>query len=376
MNKTKVVHIVEALGGGVYTYFKALSHFFGNINDEVETYIIYSGNRGEIDPLKIKEEFSSDINLIEIPMTREFSLTKDTRSTIQLIKTLKHINADIIHLHSSKAGVLGRISNFQFKKKNIVYYTPHGYYFLRTDISKFKRVTYRYIESKLNYFFDTTTIACGDTEHEIASEIGKSALIRNGVNIKNISKYYKTPQNIRLTVGTVGRITEIKDPQVFNNIALRYPNYDFIWIGDGHLRKIITAPNIKVTGWLFNETEVLKQLGLIDIYLQTSSMEGLPIAILEAMALKKPVIATNIIGNKDIVLHNETGFLFEEINDTLDTYFAALENKDTRLKMGENGFIRCENLFDINKNFNDLYLLYKKDLLLNNNKQKEKPKSR
>lgn len=376
MEKIKVVHVVEALGGGVYSYFKALSFFFGSLNNEVETYIIYSSNRGEINPLKVKEEFSSDINLIEIPMTRELSLIKDTKSTIHLFKALKKIDADIIHLHSSKAGVLGRLSAFFLKRKRILYYTPHGYSFIRTDISKLKKFIYKQIESKLNYFFSITTIACGDTEHEIASKIGKSVLIRNGVNIKNITQHYKIPQNEKLTIGIVGRITEARNPQLFNAIALRYPSYDFIWIGDGNLREMITAPNIRVTGWLFEEAEVLKHLSSIDIYIQTSSWEGLPIAILEAMALKKPVIATNIIGNKDIVLHNKTGFLFEKIDHTLDTYFAALEDKNTRLKMGENGFKRCENLFDIDKNFNDLFLLYKRDLLLDSSKQKENTRSR
>ncbi|WP_233530500.1 glycosyltransferase [Gelidibacter salicanalis] len=370
MKKIIVVHVVEALGGGVYSYFKALSFFFGNLNSEIETYIIYSGNRSEINPLKVKEEFSPDVNLIEVPMIREFSLTKDAKSTVQLIKTLKKINADIIHLHSSKAGVLGRISNFFLKKKSLVYYTPHGYSFIRTDISKLKKTAYKLIESKMNYFFEATTISCGDTEHEIACGIGKSSLIRNGVNIKHISKHFKMPQNEKLTIGIVGRITEARNPQIFNNIALRYPKYNFIWIGDGHLRKEITAPNISVTGWLFNETDVLRHLTSIDIYIQTSSWEGLPIAILEAMALRKPVVATNIIGNKDIVLHNETGFLFETIDASLDTYFTILEDADKRLEMGEKGFKRCENLFDINKNFNDLYSIYQKDLYINNNKQK------
>src|SRR5690606_33464644 len=121
-------------------------------------------------------------------MVREFSLIKDIKSTAQLVKTLKNINADIIHLHSSKAGVLGRVAVCFLKKKSLVYYTPHGYSFIRTDISKLKKNTYKFIESKMNYFFGTTTIACGDTEYEIASKIGKSKLIRNGVNIKNIIK--------------------------------------------------------------------------------------------------------------------------------------------------------------------------------------------
>lgn len=374
MEKIKVVHVVEALGGGVYTYFKALSFFFGNLKDEVDTHIIYSANRGEINPLKVKEEFSSHVNLIEISMTRELSLMTDIKSTVKLTKALKNINADIVHLHSSKAGVLGRLSVFLSKRASIVYYTPHGYSFIRTDISKFKKFIYWQIEQKLNFFFSATTIACGDTEHEIAREIGRSRLIRNGVNINTLLEYSTVPQNKKLTVGIVGRITEARNPELFNAIALRYPNYDFVWIGDGNLRNLITAPNIRVTGWIYNQTQVLKHLNSIDIYIQTSLWEGLPIAILEAMALKKPVIATNIIGNKDIVLHNETGFLFEKI-DALDSYFSTLENKNTRHQMGEIAFKRCNDLFDINKNFTELFFIYKEDLRSKNSKQKVRSKT-
>lgn len=376
MEKLKIVHIVEALGGGVYTYFKSLSFFFGNLSEEVETHIIYSANRGEINPLKVKEEFSPQVSLIEISMTRELSFSADIRSTINLIKTLKVINADIVHLHSSKAGVLGRLSVFLSKTNSMVYYTPHGYSFIRTDISKFKKLGFRFIEQKLNYMFNATTIACGDTEHEIASKIGKSKLIRNGVQINTIAEHCQSPRNDTLTIGIVGRITEARNPELFNEIAQRYPNYNFVWIGDGHLRDVISATNVRITGWLFDQTEVLKKLSTIDIYIQTSSWEGLPIAILEAMALKKPVIATNIIGNKDIVLHKETGFLFDKIDSQLDSYFSALENKEIRLKMGEIGFNRCKEFFDINKNFQTLYHLYREDFSLKNSKQKERSKIR
>lgn len=362
MKKIKVVHIVEAFEGGVYTYFKNLSHFFGN-NDKIETFILYSDRGNLITPSKVENEFSSDVHLIEIIMTRELSFSQDLKSTSQLIKILKKIKPDIIHLHSSKASVLGRFAHIFLNKKCQVYYTPHGYSFVRKDISEYKRGFYKFIETTIAWLFGGVTIACGDTEYEMACKLGKSKLVRNGVNIEDIIKYYKKSENQKLTIGIVGRITEARNPELFNSIALKYKNFNFLWIGDGNLRNKITSPNIRITGWLLSERDVFKHLNTIDIYIQTSLWEGLPIAILEAMALKKPVMATNIIGNKDIVLHNETGFLFEENDDDLEKYFRLLEDEKIRKKMGEAGFKRCENLFDINKNFNDLYFIYKNDFL-------------
>jgi glycosyltransferase involved in cell wall biosynthesis len=356
----KVVHVVEALEGGVYSYFKDLSWFFGSeeVRKTVDTTIIYSGHRNGVNPAKVHAEFSTNVKLIHISMVREIAPFQDLKSLYKLRKQLQKINPDIIHLHSSKAGVLGRIAVFALFKKRKVFYTPHGYAFLRTDISKTTQNLYFTIEKSFQQVFGGTTIACGDTEFEIAKTIGHSKLNRNGVDITTIRQYFLSHQNAKLTVGILGRITAARNPQLFNEIALRFPDFNFIWIGDGELRDLITAPNIQITGWILDKNIVLNTLNKIDIYLQTSLWEGLPIAVLEAMILEKPVIATNIVGNKDIVIPNETGFLFDDINE-LENYFETLKNVNTRVSFGERAFKRCQKLFDINQNFEQLLELYK-----------------
>jgi hypothetical protein len=102
----------------------------------------------------------------------------------------------------------------------------------------------------------------------------------------------------------------------------------------------------------------MKELNNIDIYMQTSLWEGLPIAVLEAMAMEKPVIATNIIGNKDIVVHNETGFLFDDISE-LEAYFEILQSANIRSDFGKKGLERCAEVFDKNKNFSQLVGIYR-----------------
>ena len=98
---------------------------------------------------------------------------------------------------------------------------------------------------------------------------------------------------------------------------------------------------------------------MIDVYLQTSLWEGLPIAVLEAMAFKKPVLATNVIGNKDVVLHGETGYLFDD-EEELGGYIKLLLNESHRLSLGKRGLARVERYFDSNKNFKGLEEIYLK----------------
>lgn len=328
------------------------------VHEQVETYIVYSSKRKEIIPENIRKEFSSQVTLIEIDMSREFDLIADLQSTFALQKIYKEIKPDIIHLHSSKAGVIGRWAEFISPKKHQVFYTPHGYAFLRLDISKKKRTFYHWIEKYTQKLFGGTTIACGDTEFDIAKKLGTAELVRNGIDVPKLIPHVKAVSSSLLTIGIVGRITFARNPQLFNEIALLFPQYHFKWIGDGELNAALTAPNIEITGWLFDEQEVYAQLNTLDVYMQTSLWEGLPMALLEAMVFKKPIVATNVIGNKDVVQHGTTGFLFQK-KEELTAYFTTLENQAARWRMGEAAYERVSTAFHSQLNFEQLLQLYR-----------------
>jgi glycosyltransferase involved in cell wall biosynthesis len=360
MKKIKVLHVIEALGGGVYSYFTDLSSSFGN-DASFETIISYSDKRKEIIPEKIASDFHKNMKLVRLPMKKEISPIFDLLAIIKLIRLISHTKPQVVHLHSSKAGVIGRIAHFLSGSKSKLFYTPHGYSFLRQDISKTKRNIYKFIEVSMSQLFGGNTIACGDTELIFAKEIDNAKLIRNGINISDIRSHKYKVINTKLTIGILGRITFARNPKMFNEIALRYPNINFIWIGDGELRHILNAQNIEITGWFNERTEGLNHLNKLDIYIQTSLWEGLPISILEAMALEKPVLATNVIGNKDIVVHGVTGYLFNTI-EQLDGYLDYLKDENKRNKLGLMGYDRIKKLFDCHKNFEDLKKIYNSNL--------------
>ena len=109
MKKIKVLHICEALGGGIYTYIKDICAHFEALPD-FESTLIYSSNRDEIVTEKFDEDFGPNTTLLELPMTREISLAHDSKAVRQLAKAIREIRPDVIHLHSSKAGILGKIA--------------------------------------------------------------------------------------------------------------------------------------------------------------------------------------------------------------------------------------------------------------------------
>jgi glycosyltransferase involved in cell wall biosynthesis len=212
--------------------------------DSFEVYLVYSVRPQT--PKNYKEFLDSRIHLIEIAT---FGNLKNIKNDIKVIKELRQIedevNPDIIHLHSSIAGGLGRIAFHG--KKNTVLYTPHGYSFILMGKGK-KSIVYRMLESFLGKHTNAITLTCCESEDEIARTICKrTSYIETGVNLSDISASLDgivPVKNEKFTVFTLGRACIQKQPQLFNKIAELVPEARFVWIGNGELVKFLTAHNV------------------------------------------------------------------------------------------------------------------------------------
>ncbi|WP_209389699.1 glycosyltransferase [Chryseobacterium sp. RR2-3-20] len=358
--KIKIVHIAEAFSTGIYTYLKDLTSYMIGLpnSDDFEIVIIYS-KRDVLDESKIANDFSQNVRFIKVQMTRNISPKSDFKSLLKLRGILKMERPDILHLHSSKAGVLGRIAATGIVKKSHIFYSPHGYAFLRQDISPTAQKIYQLIEKYVQFFFGGTTIGSGETELEFARKIGKTYFVRNGIDFKNQKFIEDSILKNNFTVGTIGVLHAQKNPSGFNEIAQKLPEVNFIWIGDGELRNQITAPNVKITGWIGSREELLSITSTFDVYLQVSLWEGLSIAILEAMALGKPIVASNIVGNKDSVVDSKTGFLVNSMDEAV-LAIKKLQDNSLRAQMGKASYKHCKEFFDKDKNFDELVKIYKR----------------
>ena len=309
--KLKIVHIVEAFGGGVYNYLVDLLN--GTIN-EFEITVIYA--RRPQTPENFEKEFDNRIKFIEAKhLTREIGI-EDVKAFFEVKKILKEEKPDIVHCHSSKAGIIGRFATNTKKVKT--FYTPHGYSFLKQDDSKLKRMIYRIIE-KIGAMNKSTIIACSKGEYEESIKLTKRATyVSNGINIEKFKEYI--PNGIKkidlnnLTVVTTGRVSFQKNPKLFNKIAESFENIKFIWIGEGELTSELVSKNITITGWK-NRDELISIINESDIFILPSLWEGLPISLLEAMTLKKVCIVSNVIGNRDVIQNEKNGFVCNTYDD-------------------------------------------------------------
>lgn len=315
--KKKILYIVEAMGGGVFTYIVDLANELVNTYD---MYIAYAVRKQT--PSNYKDYFDKRIHLIEVKnFARAINAAKDIAAFFEIRKIAKEIKPDIIHLHSSKAGALGR---FAFSGKRVsLFYTPHGYSFLMENYKPMKRRVFKLIESvcaKRN----CTTISCSVGEHQESLKLTKRATyVNNGINMAELQEIIDKTEKVEhpFTVYTLGRICYQKNPTLFNEIAGSFPNVKFVWIGDGELRGELTSKNIEITGWADRSTAIRYAVNA-DVFLLPSRWEGLPISLLESMYMKKICVVSNVIGNRDVIHNGENGLVCstaEEFADAIKT---------------------------------------------------------
>lgn len=355
--KKKIVHLVEAFGGGVFTFLVELCN---SISDEYDIVIAYS-KRNQT-PDNFKGYFNENIKFIEVKnFTRNISI-KDLKACIEVRKIIKEENPDIVHMHSSKAGIIGRLVISGKNKK--LFYTPHGYSFLKQDDSKLKRIIYKSIEKIVaTYRRKCTIVACSEGEYNESLKLTKnSTYVNNGVNIKEIDEIIKDVKTKEIDINnlkicTVGRIGFQKNPELFNKIAESFPDLQFTWIGDGELKDKLTSKNIKITGWAKRE-DVIKRVVENDIFILPSLWEGLPIALLEAMYLGKICIVSNVIGNRDVIQNEVNGFVCNKRED-YESVINKIKSKDTNYKMiirqVKNDIVKYYNIEEMCKKYKVLY---------------------
>lgn len=169
--KKKILYIVEAMGGGVFTYIVDLANELVN---KYDMYIAYAVRKQT--PKNYKDYFDKRIHLIEVKnFGRAINPTKDIAAFFEVKKIAAEVKPDVIHLHSSKAGAIGRVA---FDGKIPMFYTPHGYSFLMENCNPTKRRVFKLIESvcaKRN----CTTISCSVGEHQETLKLTKNAKRKN-----------------------------------------------------------------------------------------------------------------------------------------------------------------------------------------------------
>lgn len=351
----KIVHVMECFAGGTFNFLVDLTSELSN-----EEHIVIYGINRENTPKNFKDLFNKNVKFIKWKTAqREMKPLKDVKALWELYTILKNIdNIDIIHLHSSKAGFLGRIVSFLLGKSKKTIYTPHAISFLRLDVSPKKRKIFIWME-KFASFFGGKIVACSKSEKEAIEKQGikNVTFINNGIKPLQVEKKVNTSDKI--TIISVGRLSIQKNPKLFKDIALEFidnPNIQFIWCGDGELKSELSSPNIKCTGWI-DRKALENYLSNADIYLSTSLWEGLPLSVLEAMSIGLPVVLSDCVGNKDLV--EDRNFLYQDKQKAIRIISYYVKNRNLLIENGLKSKKTFDRDFKLENMANLYYRLYR-----------------
>lgn len=327
--KKTILYIAQPTHGGAIEY---LYMFLKNI-DKTKYNNILVLSEDYIGGTKRFEDLVESIYFL--PMSREIKIGNVLKSVSKLKRILKKEKPSIIYMHSSMAGAVGRIANlFNFKVKLL--YNAHGWYF-NAKISKKKKKFYALIE-RILALRTTKIINISKAEYDSALKYKiaperKMCVIENGIDFTKFEGCDKYREETRkkynigdneIVIGVVGRLSEQKDPmttiKAFNEVYKENKNVRLMYVGSGELEDEVmeyAKENnlqhlVTITGWVDN-TE--RYIPAFDIAILPSKWEGFGLAIIEYMACKKPIVASNVGGMVDIIKTEDNGFLADVGNE-------------------------------------------------------------
>jgi glycosyltransferase involved in cell wall biosynthesis len=295
----------------------------------------------------------------------------------RLFDLIKETKIDLVHSHC------GHFSFWVAKIAGVRHLieTRHGLYFNYDELDHIRPVTYWINKAKASFVNLTLTVNTFDKQLLIEKfniPERKIEAVLNGIDLEDLNDAMSPTKildelKIRTrapVVGTVARFTEQKGLRYFVEsiplIRTKFPDTQFVIVGDGEQRSELVRvaekhqvlPNILFTGYRENAISIMS---IFDVFVLPSLWEGTAYTILEAMALKLPVVATAVFGNREVVVDGETGYLVEPRNSAqiAEAVIKLLTDRQKAKILGENGFKRIERLFsakEMTRKIEQIYL--------------------
>jgi len=309
-----------------------------------------------------------------IPIVRGISPFSNVTSLWRLFRLIRRERFDIVHVHTPVAAALGRIAA-RLARAPIVIYTAHGFYFHEL-MTPWKRRLIIWTEEVLGRWCTDMLFTQSSEDRETAIREGianerKTICIGNGVDTGRFVVESDPAVRAELelspddkVIGFIGRLVREKGVEelleAMGQVIKEIPKAKLLVVGDTlesdrdrrtteRLQELIQRNDledaIKFTG--FRE-DIPELLAIMNLFVLPSHREGMPRSILEAMAAGKPVVATNIRGCREEVVHGETGYLVP-VNDPCKLANAIIEIMSDKMlaeRMGEAGRQRAIEFFD------------------------------
>ena len=344
--KTVIAYLVRPAEGGIKSHLLTL--LSGLDRTQFEPVVICPP-----DTSLCREVEQAGCRVIPLDLVGELNPIKDLRAVLGLRRILRRVKPDILHIHSAKAGLIGRLAAASLRRPRIVL-TMHSFVF-DERVGPLKRAVAAWTERRLSGLTDRIIAVSRALRDELVLRMGlpadKIAVIPNGVTFREVRKSGGNPP--RRTVGTVSRLAPQKGVDCFIRAAAlvrkKLPSARFFIIGDGPLREKLEAlagevgirENLEFLGF---QPDALPIVATFDVFVLASTRETFGLALVEALSQEVPVVAFRVGGVPEIVDGSTTGLLAEpgDVEDLAAKVCRLLEDKELAARIGRDGckFVR------------------------------------
>jgi len=328
----------------------------------------------------IPEVRARDIRLTILPsLVREVNPLKDVAALVSLTRLIKQGRYDVVHTHSSKAGILGRWAAY-LAGAPVIVHTVHGWGHHDRQHPLVRRL-YILLERMTQRITDRLIVVSPrNIQKGLADGIAtpeKYVTIRSGIELDRFRHPTRTRAAVRAelgipqgsaVVGTVTRLSPQKAPLDFvaaaRHVVDQHPDVQFVIVGDGPLRADVEAQvnalglarHVHLAGLRRDVPDLMHSF---DVFALTSLWEGLPRVLPQAMAAGLPIVATAVDGNAEVVTDGVNGILTPPGDPRAGAAAVSrlLDDPALSRRMGEASQTRTEE-FDAHKMVGDIAALY------------------
>lgn len=313
---------------------------------------------GYVQGSEIEDPCVQKLNVLRVPhMGRKISPLNDFRAWLELRKIIKEIKPAIVHTHTFKAGLIGRLIGGEHKRVH----TFHGHLFDDQSFSSLEK----HIITNAEKFLANRTDLLISVGKKVGVELRAQGIgtekewLSIAPGVKALSIIDKTQARKSLGLSTEGvlfgwmaRMAEVKNPFLLLEIARQLPQVSFVMAGGGNLLeeiKIKAPKNVTVIGW----ADAATFWSAVDCAISTSDNEGMPVALIEAQLAGVPVIATDVGSNAEVIEDGVTGMVTsKDPQELIDAIEKLVKGQNLIQKMGGAGRERATEEFSLEKMLN------------------------
>jgi glycosyltransferase involved in cell wall biosynthesis len=323
------------------------------------------GPEGSLEPLA--QARGLDLKIVP-PFHRNISPLNEVAAYRAVIRLLRQYRPDVVHTHSSKAGIIGRLAAHRLGIPAV--HTVHGAAFHFGQSAVAFRL-YRSLERKAANWCDQFITVCDAmTQQYLAAGIAtpdRYTTIYSGMDVDRLLQPQRSREDIRasleiepddLVVGKIARLFNLKGHQYLIEAAKRVvadvPRIKFLLLGDGNLRGRFEARIAElglsrhfIFAGLIPPSDVPDYVHAMDIVAHTSEWEGLPRVLPQALIAGKPIVSFEIDGAPEVCIPNETGILVppRDVDALARALTKLASDGPLRDRLGRNGRDRFTNVF-------------------------------